>query len=159
MSWLVDMDFKSKKISHEANNEEVLTSLDLFLVRNYITKYQLMANLSFKEVSDLYNLFTPLNSVFDILALSKEYVFVESKTFVCLSCKKEFANPYEISLDIECKGENYHPNLNAQKLSTVCIHDSCARKFKQGELPCCHKQISSPGCISSEGRHVIVFSE
>ena len=160
MSWLVEMDYKAKK-THETNVDEVLISVDLFLVRNYITKNQLMKNMAFKELNDLYYLFTPLNSVFDINILSKEYIFVENLAFVCLSCKKEFTNPFEISLNMECKGEPYHPRLNMGKLDKGCIHDGCSKKVKLGggEYPCCHKQTGSPGCISSEGRHVIVFAE
>ncbi len=152
------MDFKAKRTA-ETNIDEVLSSVDLFLVRNYITSHNLMKNMSFKEVNDLYYLFTPLYSVFDISSLVKEYIFIENKSFICLSCKKEFSNPFEISMNMECKGEAYHPRINSGKTEKGCLHDSCGRKFKGGgELPCCHKTMSSPGCVSNEGRHVIVFN-
>jgi hypothetical protein len=154
------MDFKAKK-TLENNIDEVLSSVDLFLVRNYITSKQLMKNMSFKEINDLYHVFTPLNSVFDIDALAKEYIFVEGKSLLCISCKKEFSNPYEISQNMECKGEAYHPRINMSKSEKGCLHDSCIKKPKlgNGELPCCHKESSSRGCVSNEGRHVIIFAE
>ena len=67
------MDYKNKK-TVETNLNEILSSMDLFLIRNYIQSHKLMVGLTFREINDLYYLFTPLHSVFDIDALSKEYI-------------------------------------------------------------------------------------
>jgi len=159
------MDFKAKR-TIENNLEEVLCSTDLFLIRNYITTHKLMVGMSFREINDLYFLFTPLNSVFDFNALTKEYITLENKSFICMSCKKEFSNPFEISLNMECKGEPYHPKSffgKNEKFDRLgCIHDACSKKnvySKSNELPCCHKPRDSPGCMTNEGKHVIVFNE
>jgi len=154
------MDYKGKK-THETNLDEVLGSVDLFLVRNKITSQSLMKNMTFKEINDLYYLFTPLNAVFDISTILKEYVFIENLSLVCISCLKEFSNPFEISLNMECKGEPYHPRLNMNKIDKICLHEGCGKKIKMqgGEYACCHKPTGSPGCTTNEGRHVIMFNE
>jgi len=158
------MYYKNKK-TVETNLNEILSSMDLFLIRNYIQSHKLMVGLTFREINDLYYLFTPLHSVFDIDALSKEYINVEGVSFVCISCKKEFTNAFEISLNMECKGEPYHPRTffgKNEKFDRLgCLHEGCTKKniySKSNELPCCHKPRDSPGCMSSDGRHVIVFA-
>jgi hypothetical protein len=102
-----------------------------------------MVNLSFKEINDLYTLFQPLYSVFDIDALTKEYIFIDNLTLLCISCKRTFSNPYEVCMNIECKGESYAPiSKNSERDRS---NDSLQKKGQNENL------------IKNEGKHIIVI--
>ena len=142
--------------------EEILTSYDLFLVRNYIKRNNFMSKLTAREVSQLSEKFPHLHSSFDTGRIIEEFIYSSSKKLTCIICKKEFFSPFELIDNTECKGEFYHPKNNFITKSDKaqgCFHDGCSRKLVKGEYPCCHKQYNSQGCLPGNRRHLIVFTE
>lgn len=140
-------------------NEDVLTSADLFLVRNYITNHNLMSGLTQKEVCDLFTLFPLLHSAFDNGKLINEFIYVSEKTLHCIICKKSFKSPHEVVESLECKGETFHPKHAMKNEKANCYHEGCQKKLTKGELSCCHKAINTTGCTLGEGKHMIVIED
>jgi hypothetical protein len=162
LSWLKEIDTKQKKvIDSKETLEEILTSIDLFLVRNYIKSNNLMSGLIYKEISELTIMFPNLHSAFDTSTVIREYAFSSGKKLICIICKKEFASPFEVIQSLSCVGEPYHPkNFVAQRIeknNLNCLHDGCSKKISKMELSCCHKPFNSPGCTMGEGRHLIII--
>lgn len=171
LSWLKDCDLSETKHNHTlsisnakskdysflsaVSNEDVLTSADLFLVRNYITRNNLMSGLTQKEVSDLFCMFPSLHSAFDAEKLIKEFVYSSDKSLLCIICKKTFESPQQVIASLECSTEHpYHPKSVMK--SEKCQHEGCHKKLVKGELNCCHKGSNLAGCMLGEGKHMIV---
>lgn len=138
-----------------------MASQDLFLVRNYVKRHNLMSGLSGKEIAMLAEKFPHLHSSFDTSSIVDEFIFSSQRKLICLICKKEFISPFEVSENLECKGEVYHPKnfVNSKNDKQICLHEGCQKRIVKGELNCCHKSSTSNGCVLGEGRHMIVFSE
>lgn len=161
LSWLKDVDVKinlTKLEDNKENIEKILTSQDLFLVRNHIKRYNLMSGLTSKEIQMLSDKFSSFLSSFDTKTILNEFVYVRQKKLKCLICKKEFISPFEIMENLECKGEAYHPKttLNNKNDKISCLHEGCSKKINKGDITCCHKPNSS-GCIIGEGKHMIIL--
>jgi hypothetical protein len=162
LSWLKEIDPVSKNVvQSEEIDEEILTSHDLFLVRNYIRNHNLMSGLSGKEISQLIEKFPRLHSSFDTSTLINEFIFSSEKKLNCLICKKEFDSPFQVLESPECKDEYYHPknNVNLKNEKLICSHEGCIKKFSKSEYPCCHKTANSQGCVIGEGKHMIVLGD
>jgi hypothetical protein len=177
LSWLKDCDLGENKHNHTLSisnikskdysfissynvaNQDVLTSADLFLVRNYITRNNLMSGLTQKEVTDLFQMFPLMHSAFDTETLVQEFVFNTGKSLLCIICKKSFSSPHQVLENLECLIEAYHPKSFSKSDKNPCLHEGCQRKLLKGELNCCHKTMSSPGCMLGDGRHMIVLEE
>lgn len=162
VSWLKEINPVSKAVINTKESlEQILTSTDLFLVRNYVKRNSLMSGLSGREIGALLERFPQMLSAFDASTLVEEFIFTSMKKLVCLVCKKEFSSPFEIIESLECKGENFHPKncINVKNDKAQCNHESCGRKLVKGENTCCHKQITANGCCSGEGKHMIVLSD
>jgi len=93
---------------------------------------KIMSGLLYKEIAELSSMFPHLHSAFDTATVVKEYAFNSGKKLICIICKKEFASPFEIIQNAECKGEIYHPknfiNLRIEKNNFNCLHESCTKK-------------------------------
>jgi hypothetical protein len=154
---LKDIDPETKTVNfNQEIIEEMLTSNDLFLVRNFIKNRNLMSCLTGKEISILAEKFPHLHSSFDISTIVEEFIFSSQKKLSCLICKKEFLSPFEVIHNLECKGEVYHPKNILKNERGNCLHEGCSKKVLKGDMSCCHKP-NSPGCVQGEGRHMIVF--
>jgi hypothetical protein len=160
LSWLKEIDPDSKLvINSDEVIEEILTSHDLYLVRNYIKRHHLMSGLNGKEIGTLLETFPHLHSSFDTSTIVNEFILCSSKRLLCLVCKKEFMSPFEVMANLECKGEVYHPknSIAIKTDKTFCSHEGCGKKLIKGEYSCCHKQYNSSGCVLGEGRHMIIL--
>jgi hypothetical protein len=137
------------------NNQSITTSAELYLVFNLIKSKNLMANLTQKELSELYIKFPNLHNCFDTEKIIKEFIFTSEKTLYCIICKKSFDSIFSIVDSPECTNELYHPRHNSE--STKCLHEGCQRRFNKSEYNCCHKNLNTNGCIVGEGKHLIII--
>lgn len=174
LSWLKIIDQNTKEI--QTNQEvivEVLTSHDLFYVRNFIKRNQLMIGLTLQEIAKLKDDFCLYSSAFDSFCLLNNFI-IGNKT-QCIVCKQTFLSPFETALDMECKikGEKneelkmmFHPRCIIKNEKTICQHEGCRKKYSKTEFPCCHRKSESPnntsfkesaGCQVGEEKHMLVF--
>lgn len=162
LSWLKEIDPQTNQVNTSREvTEEILTSHDLFLVRNYIKRHNLMSTLSAKEIAALLENFPHLHSSFDTATIVNDFIFTSQRKLICQICRKEYNSPFEILSDLSCKGEVYHPKnaVNVKNEKLVCHHEGCSAKYVKGEFTCCHKSATALGCTLGEGRHMIILSD
>lgn len=163
LSWLKVIDQDTNTILNEPENiEDTLTSHDLFYVRNFIKKNKLMMSLPSKEIIKLKKDFSQYTSAFDSYGIINNFILGEG--LHCIVCKKDFASPFKIMEELECKANNqefkYHPRCTIKNEKMICNHEGCRKKFWKGEYPCCHKKLDSKeGCQIGEGKHIIVLEQ
>jgi len=140
---------------------EILESKDLFYVRNYIIRKNLMSGLSSKDLKFIKKRFNYLHYAFDTKVIIDEYIFSSNKKLACLICKKIFISPFEVIQNLECKGESYHPKyfFYSKNEKMICSHENCKKKINKGEYPCCHKILNSNGCLLGDGKHHLIIND
>ena len=155
LSWLKEFDLKTKEIiNSEEKKNEILKSQDLFLIRNYIKKNNLMTeNIKIEELIQLKNEFSFLISAFDSIGIINNFIFSE-KNFKCIVCKNIFHSQFEIEENKICPIGKFHPEFNNKM--EKCFHEGCKKKLNKNEFVCCHKKIENKenGCLLSEGKHI-----
>jgi len=143
------------------NEKEILESKDLFFVRNYIIRTNLMSGIKSKDLKSLKTQFNQLHYAFDTSTIIDEYIFNSNKILFCLVCKRSFSSPFDVVQNLECKGEYFHPRfiMNSKSEKFVCNHELCKKKVIRGEFPCCHKNSQTAGCLLGDGKHHLVLIE
>lgn len=174
LSWLKVIDSSTKDVlTNKEVIDEVLTSHDLFYVRNFIKRNQLMFGLKLQEILKLKEDFPLYTSAFDSFCLVNSFII--GNTIQCIVCKQTFSSAFDTALDMECKikGEKnedaklvFHPRCIIKNEKSICQHEGCKKKYYKSEYPCCHRKLESPnntsfkespGCQVGEGKHMLVF--
>ena len=154
LSWLKVIDIEKKKIKKDDLTKK---SNDLFFVRNYIKKKNLMKNLKTEELILLKNKFPEYKSALDIIGLLNNFYF--SKINIkCIVCNKKFSSQFEAIENCICEGKKYHPICLFSK-NDFCKHENCRKKYSKDEYMCCHKKIDNKnnGCLINEGKHIFII--
>ena len=141
---------------------ELLTSLDFYLVRNYISGNKLLTFVSSEYLSQVMAEFKKLNGLFDSQTVLKHFGLVGTHKIWCKICKKSFTSAHDITLNPKCEPRLFHPkgyvtSFRQLKNKTKCAHGDCGRNIQRNEYACCHLPSHSPGCIMSEGSHLLIF--
>lgn len=160
LSWLKCVDPKTNKILNDHENiRQTLKSKELFLVKNYIKKYSLMADLKKDSLIDIKNTFKEYICALDSKYILDNFIF-SPINLRCVVCNQIFHSAFEVELSPNCTITKYHPPAQLKcSIDSQCKHKNCNKKARKGEYPCCHKKIGEKdsGCLVSEGKHIIVL--
>lgn len=141
--------------------EELVTSKEFFLVKNYIIEKEYISKITIDELYIIKDKYPFLLPVLDTNHLLDTFILKRNIKINCKVCKRSSNSMHEFSLK-PCEIRMYHPKnfvYLQRQINCECEHDDCKKKININEYPCCHKAVHVEGCLLSDGNHILQLQE